>query len=250
MFSSKDNWYPLSVPVPKAGARAPGFNQGKVSRFQKANHQSRQRDKFTGLEEVLEDHTYTLGYLRAEYFATTRKAISSYVRKTYKNGGNVKRSIDPLYVIDIPQPSNLKTATPKAPADPGDPTVTPPISPTPSILVTPGPTQTEERIWQKEVDEFMRRRQILVRNLENLFALLWGQCEKPLQEKLRSIPQYEELAANCDALALLLTIREVAFNQQSHRYQPLQVLEMNKWLLRTQQRRYHTWSSSVTKSSK
>ena len=74
----------------------------------------------------------------------------------------------------------------------------------------------------------MRRKQVLMRNLENLYSLLWGQCEKPLQEKLRSLAQYDELASKCDALALLLSIREVAFNQQSQRYQPLQVLEMNK----------------------
>ena len=76
-----------------------------------------------------------------------------------------------------------------------------------------------------------------MRNLENLFSLLWGQCEKPLQKKLRSLPQYEQLTSDYDSLALLLVIIEVEFNQQSQRYQSLQVLEMNKRLLKTQQRK-------------
>ena len=94
MFTPKDNRYPLSIPTPKNGARLPRFNSGRSARFQKQNQQKRRYDKFTGLEDALGDYTYTLGHIQAENFATTTKAISNYVGKTYKNGGDVKRSID------------------------------------------------------------------------------------------------------------------------------------------------------------
>ena len=118
MFTPKDNRYPLSIPTPKNGARPPRFNSGRATRSQQQNQKKRRQDKFTGLEDALGDYTYTLGHLQAENFATTTKAISNYVGKTYKNGGDVKRSIDQLRTIDIPQPTHLHTATPRYPQTP------------------------------------------------------------------------------------------------------------------------------------
>ena len=41
----------------------------------------------------------------------------------------------------------------------------------------PPPTATQKRIWEKEVDEFTKRREVLNRNLEIFYSLLWDQCE-------------------------------------------------------------------------
>ena len=65
---------------------------------------------------------------------TSTKALSNYVGRTFKNRGDVKRSVDQLRVIDLPQPLDLQQGTPEIPATPGDPDATPPVPPTPVLI--------------------------------------------------------------------------------------------------------------------
>ena len=90
-----------------------------------------------------------------------------------KNGGDVKCSIDKLRIIDIPAPPNLSAATPAVEATEIDFSTVPPTPGTPAVEATPAPTPTEKRIWEREVDEYMKRKQVLARNLENLYPLVW-----------------------------------------------------------------------------
>ena len=172
----------------------------------------------------------------------TTEALSNHVGRTFKNGGDAKRSVDRLRMVTIPQPLDLPQATPEIPATPGDPDAVPPVPETPLILAVPGPTPIEERIWVKEIDEYMKRKTVLERNLENLFSLVWGQCESPLQEKLKALPQYKQVSEDCDAIALLLAIRELTFVHETQRYQAMQVFETNKRLANVRQKRLESIS--------
>ena len=60
------------------------------------HNETKRNSRFLGLEDGLESHTYTLGYQQTENFMNTTKAVSNHVVKTYKNKGDVKRSIDQL----------------------------------------------------------------------------------------------------------------------------------------------------------
>ena len=241
-----DYRYPVSIPYPKGGPR-PKTKQAQTRRNKPnkppprpdGSHRQevQRRSRFQGHEEGLEGHTYTLGPQQSERFMVTTKALSNYVGRTFKNGGDVKRSVDQLRVIDLLPPEDLQQGTPEIPEVPGDPDTTPPIPPTPAVPAVPGPTPTEERIWMKEIDEFMKRKTVLERNLENLFSLVWGQCENPLQEKLKALPQYQDIANRCDAMALLRAIREVTFEHESQRYQAIQVFETNRRLTNIRQKR-------------
>ena len=118
---------------------------------------------------------YSLAPNRTEIYQKTTHKIVDCVGRTYKHGGRrVKRSIDKLKIINILKPVKLPVATPA-------------VAPTPTaysdIPLTPGtigseeilpPTLTEKRIWEREVDEYMKRKQIFDRNLENLYPFLWG----------------------------------------------------------------------------
>ena len=67
----------------------------------------------------------------------------------------------------------------------------------------------------------MKRRYMLDRNLENLYSLIWGQCGRSLQEKIKTLAQYNDISEMCDTISLLLVIREVTFEHESQRYQAL-----------------------------
>ena len=63
--------------------------------------------KFEGSEANLKGMVYTLGFAQGEMFTKTTRDISLYVGKTYKNGGDIKKTIDKLELIDIPPPADL-----------------------------------------------------------------------------------------------------------------------------------------------
>ena len=69
-------------------------------------------NKFEGSQPDLKGHVYHIGYNQADIFAKTTKEIGLFTGKTYKNGGDVKRSIDQLDAINTPVPSDLPTAIP------------------------------------------------------------------------------------------------------------------------------------------
>ena len=123
-----DYRYPVSVPFPKGGSRpkpkqAPPRRQKSNKPPQRSDGNPRQdvqrRTRCQGHKEGLEGHTYTLGPQQSERFMTTTKALSNYVGWTFKNGGDVKRSVDQLRVVDLPQPLDLQQGTPEIPATPG-----------------------------------------------------------------------------------------------------------------------------------
>lgn len=66
------------------------------------------------------------------------KAISLYVDNTYKNSGNVKRIIDKINLITINPPADITARL---------------------------ATAAERRTWDREIDDHVRRKVIITRNL-------------------------------------------------------------------------------------
>ena len=154
------------------------------------------KNKFEGSEPELKGNVFRLGYNQADIFAETKKEIGLFTGKTYKNGGDVKRSVDQLEAITIPIPVDLPVETPavlEVLEVLADPAAAPPIAyvaPVSPAAAIPAPTPTQERIWQREVDGYHRRTTTLERNLEKLFSLVWLQCEPPLRDKLCTLTNY------------------------------------------------------------
>ena len=153
--------------------RSPKKLRGNRRRVFKRGRSGAYSSRFTGTENALKGYTYTLAPNRIEVWTKTTREIADYVGRMYKNGGDVKRSIDKLKVIDIPTPPDLPVVTPAVEATDTDYTTVPLAPGTPAVEATPGPTPTGKRIWEREVDEYMKRKQVLARNLENLYPLVW-----------------------------------------------------------------------------
>ena len=144
---------------PKGGTpQRNGFRQrlnqsNKNKRNSSGTRTPRRSTRYEGAEPSLGNHVYALGYTQHEAFNRTTKEIGEHVGRTYKNGGDMKRTIDAMEKVNIRQPEDLPS--------------------------NPPPTATQKRIWEKEVDEFTKRREILNRNLENFYSLLWGSANPP-----------------------------------------------------------------------
>ena len=247
MTSSRKSTEFKPVLTTRGSRRSNKAHRGDVRRARKAMSKIPGNPMFMGAVDELRGHVYSLGYMQADTYVKTTKEIALYVGKKYKNGGDVKRSIDQLAVATIPRPNDLPVATPAIPAVPADPTAVPPVLGSPAVPAVPGPTQTEERIWQREVDDYVKRVSTLERNLENLYSLIWLQCEPAMQDKIKTLTNYQTMKDDCDSLSLLKAIREVTFSFESQKYQPVQIVELNLKLASMKQTRNMTNSQYLEK---
>ena len=92
----------------------------------------------------------------------------------------------------IPRPDNLSVAT-VAVVEVlqviSDSTANPPVAAVAHVLAQPevlAPTSLEQRIFHMEVDNYVGRLNIIQRNLENLYSLIWLHCKSSIQDKVKN----------------------------------------------------------------
>jgi hypothetical protein len=84
-------------------------------------------------------------------------------------------------------------------------------------------TKTETRIWEKEVDEYVRKKTYLNKYLKTLYSLVWGQCTDFMRTRIEVLDKYEEMSTQSNSIDLLKVIRSLAYNFQSKKYRPLAI---------------------------
>jgi hypothetical protein len=83
-------------------------------------------------------------------------------------------------------------------------------------------------MWEKRVDELVKKETLLEENLKTAFSLIYGQCSDDLCAKLESRADHANVEATSDSLGLLRNIRTVMFQFQSQRYAPLALHEAKR----------------------
>ena len=151
-----------------------------------------QQEKFEGMTEALKGHYYDMGYNRSEQFNKTTKAICNYTGTRFKNGADVRVSIEAMEVLNIP------------------------ISD-----IQDNPTPLQRRIWEKEVDDLVKRRSILDQNLKSLFSLIWGKCTISMRAKVETMEDYSVMKTDSDSLKLIQALKDIVFNVVTqNKYKP------------------------------
>ena len=150
--------------------------------------------KFEGQCEELSGHVYVNPCKATDQFAKTTREVCEYIGHTYTYGEDTKIALETL--------SRPTLAMPEDPADDA--------------------TQTEKKIWEERVKQYMWREDTLVRNLKSAYALIYGQCSDTLWVKLESRPVYEMIKGRADPIGLFENIRAVMYQfQQAEWYGPL-----------------------------
>ena len=149
---------------------------------------------FNGATENLTGNILDISYNQIEMYNATIKIIGEHVGITYKNGADVRSSIEQLEELNIEIDKDLANAT-----------------------------ALQTRIWTKEVDNTVRRIDILTQNLKTLYSLVWGQCSPPMKAKIESLEGFEETKLDADGIALLIGIKNICFG----------AVEENKYKLQT-----------------
>jgi len=145
-------------------------------------------------------------------FVKTTKA--EYVGRTYKYGGDIRLAVENLELPIINEPSD------------------PPA----------GATRTKECIWEKQVDEYVKRSTYLTNeNIKTLYSLVWGQCTDVMRQKVEALPNFfNGMSSEGDSLSLLKAIKIMAFNFQSQKYLSHSMYESMKRFYSMTQGKYMT----------
>ena len=110
------------------------------------------------------------------------------------------------------------------------------------------PSALEKRIWEKEVDDSVKRRSILKDNLKSLYSLIWGQCTPPMKAKIESLTGHKNAKAQSDLLGLLTSIRSVLYGSVSeNKYKPQTIYEALRRFYHFKQDRFMTDSNYLEK---
>jgi hypothetical protein len=170
---------------------------GKRHQFQNRRNSKKtivqKQPKFEGKWDDLKGHIYDCSDARqSDLFIKTTREITEYVGRTYKYGSDVRLAVEHLEMPVLDEPSN-------PPAD---------------------ATKTKTRIWEKKVDEYVRRETNFHENLKTIYSLIWGQCTDIIRQKIQASDNYETMSTEGDRLDLLKAIKGLVFNFESQKYLP------------------------------
>jgi hypothetical protein len=176
----------------RRGFKKPGFKAP----------QAPQAPRFEGKCEDLNGCTYDCSDPRqaADMYTKTTKEIAEYVGRTYKYGADIRMAIETLVIPTIAEPTD-------PPAD---------------------ASRTQVRIWEKRVDEYVKKETHLEENIKTIYSLIFGQCTEAMRAKLESISSHQQIVVAADGIALLKNIKTVMYNFQSQKYAPLALHESKK----------------------
>lgn len=179
-----------ATPKPKVEGNDKKPNGNKNNNNRSGNFKTA---KFEGECPELKGFVYDCSDIKqTDLFVKTNKMVAGHVGRTYKYGADIRSVVDNFEL----------------------PTLVPPVDP------PAGATRTQERIWEKQVDEFCKREAQLRENVKTLFSLVWGQCTDIMRQKLDALPDHEAVALANDGLELLKSIKVIVFQFQSQKYLP------------------------------
>ena len=88
-------------------------------------------------------------------------------------------------------------------------------------LVTPAADPMpllESRIFDKEIDMYMKRRSTLDENVQNCYSLVLGQCTDLLKSKLKQSHEWHAASTTYDVLILIRVIITITFKFNEQKY--------------------------------
>jgi hypothetical protein len=190
---------PAGTPNKGAGGAKPN-TQGKQNQNPKSNFR---QPTFEGRFDDLKGHIYDCkGGMQADQYARTTKEIGNYVGRTYRQGADVKTAIEQ---IDVGLPVIVQPADPPVNA-----------------------SMAQTRIWEKQIDQYVKQLDQRDINIQTLYSLVWGQCTDAMQAKVEATSRFNTISANNDGIELLKTIKQVSYNFQSQKYLPHAVHEAKR----------------------
>jgi len=115
-------------------------------------------------------------------FARTIEALGEYFAKNMKYAGDIMSLTRDLKNPEVVEPASIPS------------------------------TETDQNkvfTWEKEMTDYITRKNVLESNLKAGYTIMWGQCSEALRMKVKSSSDYTAKSRDCDCKWLIKTIRGV-----------------------------------------
>jgi hypothetical protein len=101
-------------------------------------------------------------YRQADKYVTNMKRIAEYVGAEYKQGGDIRSTIENELLLPIPLPTE-------------------------PVLVAPATalTTAQTLIFKGQIDQYIKRNAMLQENMQKAYSLILGQCTELLRAKMK-----------------------------------------------------------------
>jgi hypothetical protein len=74
------------------------------------------------------------------------------------------------------------------------------------------------RLWEKQVDKYVKKGSWLAEHVKSLYSFVWGQCSEAMRQKVEAVENFEIISNASDGIALLNAIKNADYNYQSQKY--------------------------------
>mmetsp|Transcript_20898 Transcript_20898/g.30720 ORF Transcript_20898/g.30720 Transcript_20898/m.30720 type:complete len:218 (-) Transcript_20898:420-1073(-) len=111
----------------------------------------------------------------ADKFDAVGEEITRYISVKFNYGTELKSSIDKLEAITINKPTAVDSKA----------------------------EHIEKDIYKEEIREYVKAKKALERATKQAYSLVWGQCSRPMREKLRTVDNFETFSAEENVRELL-----------------------------------------------
>jgi hypothetical protein len=141
--------------------------------------------KFSGKCDSLSGLVYNCSDgKQSDRFNIVTKEIAEYIGREYPFGGDIRWKIQNLKLFKESEPSELAAAS--------------------SIL--------KKHLWEKCVDEYIKRENKLEENFQTAYSLVIGQCTDYMRAKFEAVVGYSDMENRSDLIALIKTIKGISFH--------------------------------------
>jgi hypothetical protein len=92
-------------------------------------------------------------------------------------------------------------------------------------------TKQDEMKWSRDFDIYIKKKTKYDEEKAKVFAIILGQCNEPMQNKVEGHSKFAQMEQDCDVAALLELIKESAFDSHDKQYSACQVANVWKQLM-------------------
>ena len=206
------------------------FKNRKKKPYEKSRDKRTKTTNFKGSIVGMNGHVFQMFAEGAStvQFTRTCEQLEGYVLRNYKYGTDlqsVARNMEQC-VINVPE-------DPIAEKD--DQGKDKPIS------------ESIKYIWHSELKDHVTRVRMLRENSASLFSVIWSQCSKPMQSKVKTADTFDVIEKNSDFLGLLMEIKCIAYKFETQGYIYSSLHEAKKAFFKVYQFRHETDSEYLTR---
>jgi hypothetical protein len=201
--------------------RGTGRGRGRSSGRGGQSGQGRSSQSKPNQKKTITDYKYVLGGgngTNVSDFNEVTKYLLNHIQKTYVHGGDIQTAMKERKEFDFATHMPTKQ-----------------YSTSSSVEVRQLEDEAHEAVFKAEIQQFVKRKDNYMSNRSKVYALLWQQCARTMQNKIQARSDFTSKIEN-DPIKLLNAIEEHALSYEETKYDMSSISDAMRQLLTIRQK--------------